>query len=96
MIKHKPLSVIFKNYIDNGIVLVLLIVLIFGRNAILFLFIKKVTNKSLIIMDQFIFYQLAVKLLLNSIFKFLDVNNLLSSNNQDSDHQVPVNINFSQ
>ena len=48
----KPLSTIFKNCIDNGIFM------IFGKNPILFLFIKKVTNRSLIIIDLFLFYRL--------------------------------------
>ena len=38
--------------------------------------------------------KISEKLLFNSIFKFLDDKNLLSSN--QSDHQINVNINFFQ
>ena len=68
----------------SKIVLIMAFFLIFGKNSILFLFIKKVTNRSLMIIDLFLFYQFEVnflkKLLFNSIFKFLDDNNLLNSN----------------
>ena len=58
--------------------------LIFGKNPLLFLFMKKVTNK---IIDNYrpvsllpICGKIFQMLLFNSIFEFLDDNNLLSSN----------------
>ena len=49
-----------------------------GRNPILLLFIKKVIDRSLIIIDQFLFHQFVMKFLKNC--HFLDGNNLFSPN----------------
>ena len=85
-----PLSVIFKNCIHNRIVFILLIVLIFvWKKSNNIPVPKKAASKSLILLDQLLFYQLTLTLLLNSILKFLDDDNdLLSSNQfiQNSDH----------
>ena len=112
----------------SKIVLIMAFFLIFGKNP-LFLFIKKVTNRSLIIIDLFLFHQFVVKCLKNyystqylnffviiiDLFLFHQfvvkcLKNYYSTQylnffviiifsvpiSQDSDHQIPENINFFQ
>ena len=84
----------------SKIVLIMAFFLIFGKNPILFLFIKKVTNRSMTIIDLFLFYQFVLKFSKNyysiqylSFFMIIIFSVLIS---QDSNHQISVNINFFQ
>ena len=90
----KPLSVIFKNCIDNGI-----FPDIWKKSNIIPVH-KKVINRSLIIIDLFLFYQFVEKFSKNyfsiQYLNFLEIIIFSVLISQDSDYQIPVNINFFQ
>ena len=90
----KPLSVIFKNCIDNGI-----FPDIWKKSNIIPVH-KKVINRSLIIIDLFLFYQFVEKFSKNyfsiQYLNFLEIIIFSVLMSQDSDYQIPVNINFFQ
>ena len=82
-------------------VLTITFFLIFGRNPILFLFIRQLTNRLLIIIDLFLihwFVEKKLKKLLFSIkisiqyLNFLMIISFLVLISQDWDYQIPANI----
>ena len=89
-----------QSIVNSKIVLIMAFFLIFGKNPKLFLFRKKVTNRSLIVKDLFLFYRFVEKFSKNYYsthylnFLIIIIFSVLIS--QDSDYQVPVNTNFFQ
>ena len=90
----KPLSVIFKNCIDNGT-----FPDIWKKSNIIPVH-KKVTNRSGISIDLFLSYQFVEKFSKNyfsiQYLNFLEIIIFSVLISQDSDYQIPVNINFFQ